>query len=172
MPQFAGGKLGRLQRGGFDVADARRVVELLNQLPVDLLELSGGTRSPGDGRAALADGSHPGAREAYFLEHLRATSPPAPACQYDHRWHPPPGRGATGARQRRLMVGHRHRAGVSARPAGSLAQRRQPQRTANRKSTERQSALAAPPPWPWCAASCNGSVPANLRSLPRNRHCR
>lgn len=54
------------QRGGFDEADARRVVEMLNPLPIDLLELSGGSyEAPamqGEGR----DGRTL-AREAYFL---------------------------------------------------------------------------------------------------------
>jgi 2,4-dienoyl-CoA reductase-like NADH-dependent reductase (Old Yellow Enzyme family) len=55
------------QRGGFDITDARTVLEMLNALPVDLVELSGGNYEapamqgdPRDGRTL--------AREAYFLE--------------------------------------------------------------------------------------------------------
>ena len=55
------------QRGGFDTADARRVLEMLNVLSVDLVEISGGNYeapatvgSTGDGRSL--------AREAYFLD--------------------------------------------------------------------------------------------------------
>jgi 2,4-dienoyl-CoA reductase-like NADH-dependent reductase (Old Yellow Enzyme family) len=55
------------QRGGFDTADARGVLEMLNVLPVDLVEMSGGNYeapatvgSTGDGRSL--------AREAYFLD--------------------------------------------------------------------------------------------------------
>lgn len=71
------------QRGGFDADDARRVIDMLAPLGVDLVELSGGSyespamtgnadspESPGDVRTR--------AREAYFLElatELAATSP-------------------------------------------------------------------------------------------------
>jgi 2,4-dienoyl-CoA reductase-like NADH-dependent reductase (Old Yellow Enzyme family) len=65
------------QRGGFDADDARRVIEMLEPLDVDLVELSGGSYEspamsgrPADGRTA--------AREAYFLEladELAKTSP-------------------------------------------------------------------------------------------------
>jgi 2,4-dienoyl-CoA reductase-like NADH-dependent reductase (Old Yellow Enzyme family) len=65
------------QRGGFDADDAGRVIAMLEQLGVDLVELSGGSYEspamagrPTDGRAA--------AREAYFLElaaELAKTSP-------------------------------------------------------------------------------------------------
>jgi 2,4-dienoyl-CoA reductase-like NADH-dependent reductase (Old Yellow Enzyme family) len=56
------------QRGGFDVSDAKSVVEMLNAEAVDLIEVSGGTyespamqgRRPKDERTL--------AREAYFLE--------------------------------------------------------------------------------------------------------
>ncbi|TLF77451.1 NADH:flavin oxidoreductase/NADH oxidase family protein [Nocardia cyriacigeorgica] len=55
------------QRGGFDAADAHRVIEMLATLGVDLVEVSGGSYEspamngrPADGRTA--------AREAYFLE--------------------------------------------------------------------------------------------------------
>jgi 2,4-dienoyl-CoA reductase-like NADH-dependent reductase (Old Yellow Enzyme family) len=55
------------QRGGFDTADARGVLEMLNALPVDLVEISGGNYespatvgSTGDDRRL--------AREAYFLD--------------------------------------------------------------------------------------------------------
>ncbi len=65
------------QRGGFDADDARRVIDLLAPLGVDLVEISGGsyespamTGRPTDDRTA--------AREAYFLElatDLARTSP-------------------------------------------------------------------------------------------------
>jgi 2,4-dienoyl-CoA reductase-like NADH-dependent reductase (Old Yellow Enzyme family) len=55
------------QRGGFDAADAARVIAMLEPLGVDLVELSGGSYEspamngrPADGRTA--------AREAYFLD--------------------------------------------------------------------------------------------------------
>ena len=72
-PQFAVAvklNLADFQRGGFDVADARRVVELLNQLPVDLLELSGGSYEAPAMQGRTADGRTL-AREAYFLEFAR-----------------------------------------------------------------------------------------------------
>ncbi|WP_449283201.1 NADH:flavin oxidoreductase/NADH oxidase family protein [Leucobacter sp.] len=55
------------QRGGFDADDARRVIEMLAPLGVDLVELSGGSyESPAmSGRSA---DSRTVAREAYFLE--------------------------------------------------------------------------------------------------------
>jgi len=55
------------QRGGFDAADARAVVELLNTLPVDLLELSGGSYEAPAMQGEARDGRTL-AREAYFLE--------------------------------------------------------------------------------------------------------
>ncbi len=77
------------QRGGFDANDARRVIDMLAPLGVDLVELSGGSyespamsgRAGESGRAAesgrVAD-ARTLAREAYFLElarDLAATSP-------------------------------------------------------------------------------------------------
>lgn len=55
------------QRGGFEFMDALRVVERLNQLPIDLLEITGGSyESPAmQGRASAGQTL---AREAYFLE--------------------------------------------------------------------------------------------------------
>ncbi|MCW2708256.1 MAG: NADH:flavin oxidoreductase [Frankiales bacterium] len=55
------------QRGGFDAADARRVIAMLEPLGVDLVELSGGSyESPAmSGRPADARTL---AREAYFLD--------------------------------------------------------------------------------------------------------
>ncbi|MFD4901048.1 NADH:flavin oxidoreductase/NADH oxidase family protein [Streptomyces sp. NPDC058411] len=55
------------QRGGFDAADARQVIEMLEPLGVDLVELSGGSyESPAmTGRPADARTQ---AREAYFLD--------------------------------------------------------------------------------------------------------
>ncbi|MFF8773542.1 NADH:flavin oxidoreductase/NADH oxidase family protein [Kitasatospora sp. NPDC015120] len=67
------------QRGGFDADDARRVIEWLSALDVDLVELSGGSyESPAmTGRAA---DSRTRAREAYFLELAKdlVTSSPVP----------------------------------------------------------------------------------------------
>ncbi|MFB3305708.1 NADH:flavin oxidoreductase/NADH oxidase family protein [Pseudomonas sp. AMR01] len=55
------------QRGGFNAADARAVVELLNPLPIDLLELSGGSYEAPAMQGEARDGRTL-AREAYFLE--------------------------------------------------------------------------------------------------------
>jgi 2,4-dienoyl-CoA reductase-like NADH-dependent reductase (Old Yellow Enzyme family) len=55
------------QRGGFDVNDARQVVEMLNELPVDLVELSGGSYEVPAMQGTARDGRTL-AREAYFLE--------------------------------------------------------------------------------------------------------
>ncbi|MTV38067.1 NADH:flavin oxidoreductase/NADH oxidase family protein [Duganella radicis] len=55
------------QRGGFSENDARQVVMLLNELPVDLIELSGGSYENPAMQGRTADGRTL-AREAYFLE--------------------------------------------------------------------------------------------------------
>ncbi|MCF5052361.1 2,4-dienoyl-CoA reductase [Pseudomonas syringae] len=55
------------QRGGFAEADARAVVEMLNRLPIDLLELSGGSYEAPAMQGEARDGRTL-AREAYFLE--------------------------------------------------------------------------------------------------------
>ena len=55
------------QRGGFEEADARAVVEMLNPLPIDLLELSGGSYEAPAMQGEARDGRTL-AREAYFLE--------------------------------------------------------------------------------------------------------
>ena len=55
------------QRGGFDQADARSVVKMLNKLSVDLVELSGGSYEAPAMHGSARDGSTL-AREAYFLE--------------------------------------------------------------------------------------------------------
>src|SRR3990167_9455208 len=55
------------QRGGFDAADAKRVVQLLNPLDVDLVELSGGSYEAPAMQGDARDGRTL-AREAYFLE--------------------------------------------------------------------------------------------------------
>jgi len=55
------------QRGGFDQADAERVIRMLNGLPVDLVELSGGSYESPAMQGRTADGRTL-AREAYFLE--------------------------------------------------------------------------------------------------------
>lgn len=55
------------QRGGFDQADAQRVIEMLNDLLVDLVELSGGSYESPAMQGRTADGRTL-AREAYFLD--------------------------------------------------------------------------------------------------------
>jgi 2,4-dienoyl-CoA reductase-like NADH-dependent reductase (Old Yellow Enzyme family) len=55
------------QRGGFSHHDARLVISMLNSLPVDLVELSGGSYESPAMQGVTADGSTL-AREAYFLE--------------------------------------------------------------------------------------------------------
>ena len=55
------------QRGGFDTQDARQVLEMLNALPVDLVELSGGSYEAPATQGDARDGRTL-AREAYFLE--------------------------------------------------------------------------------------------------------
>jgi 2,4-dienoyl-CoA reductase-like NADH-dependent reductase (Old Yellow Enzyme family) len=55
------------QRGGFAEADARAVVAMLNPLPIDLLELSGGSYEAPAMQGETRDGRTL-AREAYFLE--------------------------------------------------------------------------------------------------------
>ena len=55
------------QRGGFDETDARAVVEMLNTLPIDLLELSGGSYEAPAMQGEARDGRTL-AREAYFLD--------------------------------------------------------------------------------------------------------
>lgn len=58
------------QRGGFSAEDAKQVVGLLNQLPVDLVELSGGSYEAPAMQGQARDGRTL-AREAYFLEFAR-----------------------------------------------------------------------------------------------------
>ncbi|HEX8602344.1 MAG TPA: NADH:flavin oxidoreductase/NADH oxidase family protein [Pseudoduganella sp.] len=58
------------QRGGFSEADAREVVLMLNDLPVDLVELSGGSYESPAMQGVTADGRTL-AREAYFLDFAR-----------------------------------------------------------------------------------------------------
>lgn len=55
------------QRGGFSAEDAKQVVEMLNELPVDLVELSGGSYEAPAMQGQARDGRTL-AREAYFLE--------------------------------------------------------------------------------------------------------
>jgi 2,4-dienoyl-CoA reductase-like NADH-dependent reductase (Old Yellow Enzyme family) len=55
------------QRGGFDVADATAVVQMLNACAVDLIELSGGSYEAPAMQGDARDGRTL-AREAYFLE--------------------------------------------------------------------------------------------------------
>lgn len=58
------------QRGGFTADDARKVVELLNELGVDLVELSGGSYEAPAMQGEARDGRTL-AREAYFVEFAR-----------------------------------------------------------------------------------------------------
>lgn len=58
------------QRGGFDASDAKRVVQMLNELDVDLVELSGGSYEAPAMQGDARDGRTL-AREAYFLEFAR-----------------------------------------------------------------------------------------------------
>ena len=58
------------QRGGFSADDARQVVHLLNELAVDLVELSGGSYEAPAMQGQARDGRTL-AREAYFLEFAR-----------------------------------------------------------------------------------------------------
>ena len=58
------------QRGGFSEDDARQVLLWLNELPVDLVELSGGSYEAPAMQGRSADGRTL-AREAYFLEFAR-----------------------------------------------------------------------------------------------------
>ncbi len=58
------------QRGGFSEDDARQVVQWLNELPVDLVELSGGSYESPAMQGRTADGRTL-AREAYFLDFAR-----------------------------------------------------------------------------------------------------
>nr|BDT27752.1 NADH:flavin oxidoreductase/NADH oxidase family protein [Bacteriovorax sp. HI3] len=55
------------QRGGFDSTDAIEVIKMLNNLPVDLVELSGGSYEVPAMQGQTRDGRTL-AREAYFLE--------------------------------------------------------------------------------------------------------
>ena len=55
------------QRGGFSEDDAKQVLRWLNELPVDLVELSGGSYEAPAMQGRAADGRTL-AREAYFLE--------------------------------------------------------------------------------------------------------
>ena len=58
------------QKGGFDVDDARRVVEMLNAEDVDLVELSGGSYESAAMMGMSEDGrlSSTAAREMYFID--------------------------------------------------------------------------------------------------------
>jgi len=58
------------QRGGFSADDARQVVQMLNELAVDMIELSGGSYESPAMQGRTADGRTL-AREAYFLEFAR-----------------------------------------------------------------------------------------------------
>lgn len=55
------------QRGGFEAKDAKKVVEAMNELAVDVVELSGGSYESPAMQGTTADGSTL-KREAYFLD--------------------------------------------------------------------------------------------------------
>ncbi|MES2059257.1 MAG: NADH:flavin oxidoreductase/NADH oxidase family protein [Pseudomonadota bacterium] len=59
------------QRGGFDVDDAKQVVQWLNDLDIDLLELSGGSYESPAMQGTPVEGSSTAAREAYFVDFAR-----------------------------------------------------------------------------------------------------
>lgn len=59
------------QKGGFDAADARWVVERLNDMGVDVVELSGGSYESPAMQGAADTQSSTGAREAYFVDFAR-----------------------------------------------------------------------------------------------------
>lgn len=61
------------QKGGFEEADAAQVVHWLNDLPIDLLELSGGTYESPAMQALPKEGSM-GDREIYFVDFARRIS--------------------------------------------------------------------------------------------------
>src|SRR3979490_946624 len=61
------------QKGGFEVSDAVQVVRWLNELPVDLVELSGGSCESPAMQGAPQAGST-AVREAYFLDFARDIS--------------------------------------------------------------------------------------------------
>ena len=61
------------QRGGFGPEDAGRVVEMLNDRAVDVVELSGGSYEAPAMQGQVGDG-HTLSREAYFLEFARKIS--------------------------------------------------------------------------------------------------
>jgi len=63
------------QKGGFEASDAVQVVRWLNELAVDLVELSGGSyESPAMQGAPQAGSASTAAREAYFLDFARDVS--------------------------------------------------------------------------------------------------
>ncbi|USQ47718.1 NADH:flavin oxidoreductase/NADH oxidase family protein [Serratia marcescens] len=112
------------QRGGFSSDDARQVVLMLNELPVDLIELSGGSYESPAMQGDTADGRTL-AREAYFLTFARDLAAVArmPVMTTGGIARPSV---AAGAGQRRRGRRHRYRHGGSARSAAALANRRGP----------------------------------------------
>lgn len=63
------------QKGGFEASDAAQVVRWLNELPVDLVELSGGSyESPAMQGSPQPGSGSSAAREAYFLDFARDIS--------------------------------------------------------------------------------------------------
>src|SRR5260221_9194501 len=63
------------QKGGFEASDAVQVVRRLSELPVDLVELSGGSyESPAMQGSPQAGSGSTAAREAYFLDFARDIS--------------------------------------------------------------------------------------------------
>lgn len=59
------------QKGGFDMNDAKWVVEQLGTMSVDLVELSGGSYESPAMQGRIEDGSSTARREAYFVDFAR-----------------------------------------------------------------------------------------------------
>lgn len=59
------------QKGGFDMNDAKWVVEQLGSMSVDMVELSGGSYESPAMQGRTEDGSSTGRREAYFVDFAR-----------------------------------------------------------------------------------------------------
>lgn len=65
------------QTGGFELTDAKWVVEQLGGMGVDLVELSGGSYESPAMQGRAEDGSRTARREAYFVEFAREIAPVA-----------------------------------------------------------------------------------------------
>ncbi|MGY2959677.1 2,4-dienoyl-CoA reductase-like NADH-dependent reductase (Old Yellow Enzyme family) [Pseudomonas sp. TE36184] len=119
------------QRGGFDADDARAVIELLNALPIDLLELSGGSYEAPAMQGEARDGrsprrADPGPRSVFPGNGPRAGDPRKHAGD-GHRWHSPPAGSAASPRQRHRHGRYRHRPDPGTATDQTLARRSRPQ---------------------------------------------